>query len=140
MQEIVQKATVPNIIYFVYDGQCPICQMGADLYKVRQSVGQLKTIDARTEKGHPVMQEIKQAGLNLDKGMVIKYNNQLYQGKEALHIMAILGANKGWFNHINNTLYQSKIIAKLSYPFMKGARDIAIKLKGVDKIRNLERL
>lgn len=131
-------ATDTNVIYFVYDGECPICQMGADLYKVRQSVGEVKTVDARTEKDHPVMQEVNQAGLNLDEGMVIKYNNQLYQGKEALHIMAILGADSGWFNHVNNTLYKSRTLAKLSYPFMKGARNIALKLKGAGKIHNLE--
>lgn len=124
-------------IYFVYDGECPICQMGANLYKVRQSVGELKTIDARTEKDHPVMQEINRANLNLDEGMVIKYNDQLYQGEEALHLMAKLGADSGWFNHINNTLYQSKTLVRISYPFMKGARNIALKLKGAGKIHNL---
>lgn len=125
-------------IYFVYDGQCPICQMGADLYKVRQSVGNLHTIDARTEKEHPVMQEVNQAGLNVDEGMVIKYNGQLYQGEEALHLMAKLGTKSDWFNHLNTLLYRSKILAWLSYPFMKGARNIALKLKGVGKINNLE--
>ena len=54
MQEFDRMATDTNIIYFVYDGECPICQMGADLYKVRQSVGELKTVDARTEKNHPI--------------------------------------------------------------------------------------
>jgi predicted DCC family thiol-disulfide oxidoreductase YuxK len=127
-----------NTIYFVYDGECPICQMGASLYQVRQSVGELKTVNARTEKDHPVMQEINQARLNLDKGMVIKYNNQLYQGAEALQLMATLGADSGWFNHVNNTLYKSKTLAKLSYPFMRGARNVALKLKGAGKIRNLE--
>lgn len=128
-----------KVIYFVYDGQCPICQMGADLYKIRQSVGKLKTVDARTEENHPVMQEVNKAELNLDEGMVIKYNGKLYQGEGALNIMAKLGADAGWFNHINNTLYKSKIFARFSYPFMKAARNLALKLKGVDKIRNLEK-
>lgn len=140
MQEIDRMATDTNIIYFVYDGECPICQMGADLYKVRQSVGELKTVDARTEKNHLVMQEVNQARLNLDDGMVIKYNDRLYQGEKALHLMATLGADSGWFNHLNNTLYKSKMLAKLSYPFMKGARNIALKLKGAGKIHNLEQL
>lgn len=124
-------------IYFVYDGECPICTMGASLYKVRQSVGTLITVDARTEKSHPVMGEVNQAKLNLDEGMVIKYNNQLYQGAKALHIMATLGADIGWFNHVNNTLYRSKILANACYPFMKGARNILLRLKGVAKIDNV---
>jgi len=127
-----------DAIYFVYDGECPICQMAANLYKIRRSVGALHTVDARTQKNHPVMGEVNQAGLNLDEGMVIKYNDRLYQGEEALHIMAQLGADKGWFNHVNNTLYKSKFLAKTSYPFMKFARNMALKLKGAGKIRNLE--
>jgi len=138
MQEVDNNAVKSEVIYFVYDGECPICQMGADLYKIRQSVGELITVDARTEKDHPVMLEVNKARLNLDDGMVIKYNNQLYQGEGALHIMATLGADKGWFNHLNNTLYKSKTLAKVSYPFMKGARNIALKLKGAGKIHNLD--
>ncbi len=125
-------------IWFVYDGECPLCQMGATLYKVRQSVGQLHTVDARTEKNHPVMQEITQAGLNLDQGMVIKYQEQLYQGEAALTIMATLGEDAGWFNKINNRLFQSKALAKRCYPFMRGARNVALALKGSSQINNLD--
>jgi len=84
------------------------------------------------------MQDIAQAKLNLDEGMVIKYQNHLYQGEEALHLMAVLGGDQGWFNRLNNSLYRSKTIAKRSYPFLKGARNLALKLKGSGKIRNLE--
>lgn len=131
-------AVKTNIIYFVYDGECPVCQVGAKLYKVKQSVGTLQTIDARTEKNHPVIQEVNEAGLNLDEGMVVKYNNQLYQGEAALHLMATLGADIGAFNRINNTLYRSRTLSKLSYPLMKGVRNIALKIKGAGKIDNLE--
>lgn len=128
-----------NDVWFVYDGECPICQMGATLYKVRKAVGQLHTIDARTQKNHPVMQEVNQAGLNLDAGMVIKYRGKLYQGDGALSIMAQLGDDSGWFNKVNNALFQSKLLAKLCYPSMRMARNVALKLKGAGKIGNLEK-
>jgi len=51
--------------------------------------------------------------------------------------MALLGTGRGWFNHLVITLYQFKFVAWLSYPFMKGARNMALKLKGVGQIRNL---
>lgn len=126
-----------DIIYFVYDGECPICQMGASFYKVKESVGEVQTIDARTEQDHPVMVEVNKAGLDVDEGMVIKYQGALYQGVEALHLMARLGADNNLLNQINNTLYKSKTLAKISYPFMKGARNLALKIKGVGKINNL---
>lgn len=127
-----------EILYFIYDGQCPLCQMGANFYKIKNHVGTLRTIDARTEKDHPIMKEIYHAQLDLDEGMVIKYKNTLYQGEEALHIMARLGADEGILNRINNRLYQSKTLTKLSYPFMKATRNLALKLKGVSKIQNLK--
>lgn len=123
-----------NKIYFVYDGKCPLCQMGASLYKIKQSVGELETIDARSQHDHQIMQEVNEAGLNVDEGMVIKYQDKLYQGEEALHLMATLGADTDLFNKINNQLYKNKTIAKLSYPFMKVARNVALKFKGVGKI------
>ena len=124
-------------IWFVYDGECPICQLGADLFKVRQAVGALHTIDARTEKDHPIMAEINEAKLNLDDGMVLKYGGMLYQGDEALIIMAYIGDSKDLFNGMNRTLFRTRILSKLCYPFMKLGRDIALKIKGVGKINNL---
>lgn len=125
-------------IWFVFDGKCPICQMGARLFKVRQNVGVLHTVDARREQDHPIMKEINNAKLNLDYGMVLKYEGKLYQGNEALVLMANIGDETDTFNGINRVLFRSKILSKLCYPFMKLARDIAIAVKGVGKINNLD--
>ncbi|MBI1273225.1 MAG: DUF393 domain-containing protein [Alphaproteobacteria bacterium] len=124
-------------IWFVYDGECPICTIGATFYKVRQSVGELHVVDARTEKQHPIMQEINAAGLDLDEGMVIKYRDKLHHGRDALLLMAKLGADTGIFNKVNNGLFQFGPLATLAYPFMKLTRNIAITLKGTGKIKNL---
>ena len=128
-----------NIIYFVYDGQCPICQLGAAFYKVRKNSGEVISIDARTQLNHQIIKEINQANLDLDEGMVIKYQNNLYQGSEALHLMAKLGADEGFLNRINNSLYQHKMLASLCYPFMKVARNLLLKIKNVGKINNLKK-
>lgn len=125
-------------IWFVYDGECPICQMGANLFKVRQAVGKLHTIDARTQKTHPIMSEIQEANLNLDKGMVLKYEGRLYQGDEALIVMADIGDSKDAFNGLNRMLFRSRTVSKICYPFMKLARDMALKMKGIKQIKNLE--
>lgn len=129
--------TLPDI-YFVYDGECPICSLGASFYKVRQNVGKIVTIDARTEPGHFVMQEINAARLNLDEGMVLRYDGKLYQGAEALPLMAQLGADEGMLNRLNNRLFRSRRVSELLYPSMRMARNAALKLKGSKQIRNLE--
>ncbi len=128
-----------DIFYFVYDGQCPICQIGAGSYKLREDLGAYETIDARHQHDHPILQEVNQAGYDLDQGMVIKYKNLFYQGEEALMIMAQFGSKQGIFNLFNNTLFKSAKLAKFCYPFMRGGRNILLKIKGVKQINNLNK-
>lgn len=73
MQTNINPERVKTPLYFLYDGDCPICQMAADHYELRQSVGQFQTIDARSERDHLILLEIEAAGLDLDEGMVLKY-------------------------------------------------------------------
>lgn len=126
-------------IWFVFDGECPICQMGVKLFKVRQNVGVLHTIDARVEHDHPIIKEVNAAKLNLDAGMVLKYQGKLYQGDEALTLMANIGDARDAYNGLNRLLFRSKTISKLCYPIMKLSRDITIAVKGAGKINNLDR-
>lgn len=136
----MQKISINNNsgdVYFVYDGDCPICQMGARGFKVRKAVGTLHLIDARFDKDNPVVKEINKKRLNLDDGMVIKFNEVYYHGADALHLMALLGTNSGWLNKMNYLLFRSPIFARWCYPFMRGFRNIALYIKNVDKINNL---
>ena len=128
-----------DTIWFVYDGECPICQTAASMFTVKKAVGEVQTINARIEKDHPVMKEVNEALLDLDEGMVIKYQDRLYQGDKALHLMAQLGADDHLLNAINNRMFQSKTLATLLYPSMRAARNIALAIKGVGKIRNLDK-
>ena len=125
-------------VWFVFDGECPLCHMGASLYKLKQSVGEFVTVDARTEQNHPVMQEVLAAGLDLNEGMVVKYRDALYHGRDALHLMATLGADDGALNKLNHHLFKHKPLATFCYPSMKVARSMALKIKGVGPIRALE--
>ncbi|MES2985268.1 MAG: DCC1-like thiol-disulfide oxidoreductase family protein [Pseudomonadota bacterium] len=124
-------------VWFVYDGQCPLCLMGATHFRIKQAAGTLHLLDAREHPNHPLMDEINARGINLDEGMVIKLEQVLYHGVDALHIMALLGTRSGWFNRINTALFKSKRLSALLYPSFRGARNLMLKLKGVRKINNL---
>ncbi|PIR38116.1 MAG: hypothetical protein COV35_07705 [Alphaproteobacteria bacterium CG11_big_fil_rev_8_21_14_0_20_39_49] len=124
-------------VYFVYDGDCPICQIAAKELKIRKAVGKLHLIDARSDKENSVVKEVNAKGLNLDEGMVIKFNNTYYHGADALQVMALLGTNQSWFNRVNYLLFRSPILSKICYPFMRSARNFALKFKGVPKIDNI---
>lgn len=124
-------------VWFVYDGQCPLCIMGATHFRVREAIGELQLLDAREQPNHPLMEEINRLGLNLDDGMVIKFKDICYQGADALHVMALLGTNSGWFNRINGCMFKSKALSALFYPSFRSTRNLLLKLRSVEKINNL---
>lgn len=125
-------------VWFVYDGDCPLCLMGATHFRIKQAVGELHLLNKReADDSHQLIAEINAQKLDLDKGMVLKIGGRLYQGADALHIMALIGSNTGWFNRLNALLFKSEKIARLCYPSMWVVRNLLIGLKGVGKINNL---
>lgn len=117
-------------LWFVYDGACPVCTLGAWFYRVRREVGVLHGVDVRADPDHAIIQEIRQVGLNLDEGMIIKFQDKLYHGQEALILMAQLGADTGVLNKLNNRLFRRRWATKACYPLMKLTRRLALFLNG----------
>lgn len=74
-----------------------------------------------SRNSHPVLKKIYQAKLNSDEGTVIKFQEKLFQGKNALHMMAMLGSDEDILNRIHNNLFRSKFLATTLYPFMRAA-------------------
>lgn len=124
-------------VWFVYDGECPICERAAEALVIRQSLGKLHLVDARTTSPHPLLNAINDRRLDLDEGMVIYHDGAFHHGKTALRFMSVYGAPNGLFNHINRLLFRSKGIANTLYPVMRAGRNILLKLRGKSKIRNL---
>ena len=73
-------------MWFIYDGECPMCKVGAGKYRPNPEAVELILVNKRDESNHQVCLEVNQAGLDLDKGMVIKFKDQLHQGKDALKV------------------------------------------------------
>jgi predicted DCC family thiol-disulfide oxidoreductase YuxK len=126
-------------IWFVYDGDCPICQMAAHALRIKKEYGDLHLLNAREVTDSALMAEINKRGYDLDEGMVIYLNGNFYHGKTALKFMARYGENKGLFNRFNKSLFWSDTLAKILYPLMRAGRNTLIHLRGRDKIRNLEK-
>lgn len=125
-------------VWFVYDGDCPVCRMSAHALRIRQSVGELHLVNARTDLDHPVLQEVNRQGLDLDQGMVLKFGERLYHGDDALVMTALLGGEQGWKNRINAMLFRHKWLARFSYPLMRGTRRLLLLVLGVPKLHNLK--
>lgn len=122
-------------IQLIYDRQCPACNYYVHLVRIRDSLGELDLVDARDNP--PVMTEINAAGLDIDQGMVLKVEDCLYYGVDAIHALALLGTRSGVFNRVNCWAFRSSAVSRVLYPLMRAGRNLLLKIRGVHKINNL---
>lgn len=124
-------------IWFVYDGECPLCKTAALALRIKEDYGSLNLLNAREEKAHQLIRDINTRGLDLDEGMVIYDGKDFFHGKEALRFMARYGDTRGIFNLANKALYWSSTVAKATYPWLRGMRNALLRFKKVGRIDNL---
>ena len=123
-------------ILLVYDRECPACNAYCQVVKIRESVGNLRIVDAR--ENSEVLHEITAEGLDIDQGVVLKMGDQLYYGSDAIHTLALIGSRSGVLNRINYWVFKSKKISSILYPFLRFLRNLLLKILGKSKINNLE--
>jgi len=122
-------------ILLVYDKECPACNAYCQIVRIRESVGDLKIIDAREQSG--VMDEITAKGLDIDQGMVLKMGDQLYYGSDAIHALALISSRSEIFNRFNYWAFKSNAVSSWLYPFLRFCRNLLLKVLGKSKINNL---
>ena len=122
-------------ILLVYDRECPACNAYCQVVNIRESVGDLRIVDAR--ENNEVMEEITSQGLDIDQGMVLKMGGELYYGADAIHALALIGSRSGVFNRINYWMFKSKTASSILYPMLRFCRNLLLKILGKTKINNL---
>ena len=122
-------------ILLVYDRECPACNAYCQVVNIRESVGDLRIVDAR--ENSQVMKEITAQGLDIDQGMVLKMGGQLYYGADAIHALALIGSRSGIFNRMNYWMFKSRTASSLLYPVLRFFRNLLLKFLGKSKINNL---
>lgn len=115
-------------LWVVYDGECPFCASYIRLYRIREVAGKVHLIDAR--EPHPIVEEVRALGLDLDKGMVVKAAGRIYHGAEAMQMLAILGSGSGLFNRINRAIFRHPGLARALYPWLVRGRLLTLRLLG----------
>ncbi len=112
----------------IYDGECPFCSAYVKMLRLRESVGDVRLINARDD--HPEVLRVKRKGLDLQEGMVAHYGGKDYYADECLTLLAMLSSGSGLFNRLTGWMFKSALRAKLMYPVMKTGRGITLKLLG----------
>lgn len=126
--------TRPEIL-LVYDRQCPACDAFCRMVRIRETVGELKIVDAREQS--PIIDEITGLGLDIDQGMVVKMDEVVYYGADAIHALALIGSRSGAFNRLNHWIFRSRRRARLLYPVLRSLRNLLLKALRRTKINNL---
>lgn len=122
-------------VLLVYDQECPLCNAYCQFVRIKETVGELTLVDAR--ESTEVLQQITAMGLDIDQGMVLKLNDQIYYGSDAIHALALISSPTGIFNRFNYYLFRSKRVSYWFYPLLRSCRNILLKILGKTKINNL---
>ena len=117
-------------VVLVYDGDCPFCSAAAHMVRIKQAVGALQIINAREAKDSAVMRAIAARGLDLNEGIVVSFEGRLYHGRDALHLLAMIGSKSGWMNRLNVALFRNRTTVRVAYPLMKTIRNTTLRLLG----------
>ncbi len=125
----------PPEILLVYDRQCPACDAFCRMVRIRETVGELRIVDAREPS--QVRDEITDLGLDIDQGMVLKLDEVIYYGADAMHALALIGSRSGVFNRLNYWIFRSRRRARLLYPVLRSLRNLLLKVLRRTKINNL---
>lgn len=122
-------------IELVYDRECPVCEFYCQRIDIRETAGELQRVDARRDSS--LMDDITAAGLDIDAGMVLKVDGELFYGSDAIHQLALLSSRKGFLNRIATGTFRHRRIAEILYPLLAGCRNLLLKILRRSRINNL---
>ena len=123
-------------ILLVYDRECPACNSYCQVVRIRESIGDLRIVDAR--ENSEVIDEITSRGHDIDQGMVLKMGGQLYYGSDAMHALALIGSRSGILNRMNYWVFKPRTVSAVLYPILRFFRNLLLKILRKTKINNLE--
>lgn len=127
----------------VYDGQCPFCrayvaslegkvlecEAGSE-DKAKQ--GGLNKVDARCSP--ELVEQLLAANIDINAGIALIKNEQVYQGAEALSLLAREHAAPGLMAGAHHRLLRFRLASRLLYPALRLLRNSYLRLVGLAPI------
>ena len=118
--------TDPSLI--IYDGECIYCNNYVRFVRLRDAIGPVELIDARSDD--PRVQEYWRQGYDLNSGMLFVYRGKVYHGADALQMLASFSSQNGALNQLNARIFSNKWAATGLYPLMKLGRRMTLLARG----------
>lgn len=120
----------------LYDRECPVCEFYCQRIDVAENVGTLVRVDAREDS--ELLDEVSAVGLDIDEGMVLRVDDDIYYGSDAINKLAVLSSRKGIINRAAYWTFRHAKVAAMLYPVLASLRNILLKLLGRSRINNLQ--
>jgi predicted DCC family thiol-disulfide oxidoreductase YuxK len=112
----------------IYDGDCVFCQNYIKLIRLRQTVGTVDLVDARSND--PRVLRYWRDGYDLNEGMIFVLDGKVFHGAKAVNILARLSSPTSIFNRLNRLIFRSAVLTKLAYPLLRAGRSMTLLLRG----------
>jgi predicted DCC family thiol-disulfide oxidoreductase YuxK len=125
-------------IALIYDGECPVCTAYSCSVDVDEDKAPgIRRINARSDDA--LVRQAKEAGVDLDEGMVVLHDGKMYHGADALNIMARLAPGRGFGNRLNKLLFSNATVSRFTYPVLRAGRNMLLRILGRKKIAEIDR-
>ena len=115
-------------ISIIYDEGCPACSIYVKITSIKKNYGDVHFLKARQNKELCLL--LKKNGLDINKGMAVFFQDKIYFADDAIHILAILSAGKGFISNLTSFFFKYKFISKFSYPILVFLRNLLLKILG----------
>lgn len=112
----------------IYDGECIYCQNYVRFVRLRETVGAVELIDARSDD--PRIARYWTQGYDLDEGMLFVHRGSVFHGADAIHVLATLSSSNSLANRINGAIFSHRSVARAAYPLLKLGRRLTLVARG----------
>lgn len=124
-REAAGKPGQPALV--VYDGDCVFCQNYVKFMKLKEAVGPVELLDARSDD--PRVAQYWSQGYDLNEGMLFVYRGRVFHGHDAVNMLALLSSGSSAFNRLNQLLLSNRMVAAAVYPLLKLGRRLVLLLR-----------
>jgi hypothetical protein len=94
------------------------------MVKLRENVGAVTLVNAREKL--ECVEVLSRHGININNGMVVIWDNKIFYGADAMHLLAMLSADSGLFSMVNRLVFKNKGAAKTIYPALVAGRRMTL--------------
>lgn len=110
-------------IEIIYDGDCPFCSRYVRLLRLRQDFD----VTFTNGREHPERAaELKEEGYDLAEGMVVRVDESIHYGADAINVLSLMSSPSGRWNRVLATVFRHKRASAALYPILRLGRNAAL--------------